>query len=125
MQTVAYAAATLAGILHIGFFVLESLLWDRPAVYRLFGVRTKEAAAATAFAIYNQGFYNLGLGVGTLVAAGLAVADEPSGVPIIIFTSWLMVLAAFVLVTSNRKLLRGALVQGLPPLVALIALFLS
>ena len=39
METLVIVAASLAGLLHVGFWVLESVLWRRPAVHRIFGVR--------------------------------------------------------------------------------------
>ena len=43
------------------------VFYRRPAVHRRFGVRTEAEVEATAFGMYNQGFYNLFLAIGTLV----------------------------------------------------------
>ena len=48
--------------LHIGFFVLEAVLWTSPKVRRVFG-NTEEEALATRVLALNQGFYNLGAAV--------------------------------------------------------------
>ena len=45
MDTLVIVAASLAGLIHIGFWVMESLLWRRPAVHRIFGVRDLDTAA--------------------------------------------------------------------------------
>lgn len=125
MRSVAYFAAGLAGVLHIVFFVMESLLWERPQVHRLFGVTSAEEAATTAFALYNLGFYNLGLGAGALAGIGLDIADRPSGIPVMVVACLIMVLAAFVLAAANPRLYRGALLQGAPPAAALLAVALA
>ncbi len=108
----------LAGILHVGFFVLESLLWKRPAVHRVYGMRSIEDAETVSFALFNQGFYNLFLALGTFV--GVVVSARDDGDLLVIFCGLFMVGAALVLVASNRRLWRGALVQGALPAVALL-----
>ncbi|MCP4966572.1 MAG: DUF1304 domain-containing protein [bacterium] len=67
MPTISLVFMAIAGLIHIGFFVIESLLWRRPEIYRIFGVRNAEDAETMAFALFNQGFYNLFLGLGALV----------------------------------------------------------
>ena len=46
MPLVAQVAALIAAAIHVWFFVLESLLFRRPAVAARFGVRTPEQIAA-------------------------------------------------------------------------------
>jgi len=122
MRTLAHVAAGLGGALHVGFFLMESIWWRRPAVHRRFGVRTAEEAETNAFALYNQGFYNLGIGVGAFIGIGLDIADDPAGAPVMFFACTIMVLAAIVLVTARRSLARAAAIQGVPPVIALLAL---
>ena len=62
MAPLSTAAVLLVAGLHLAFFVLESLLWTRPRVRRIFG-NTEESARATRVLALNQGFYNLGLAV--------------------------------------------------------------
>ena len=52
-------AIVFVAALHIGFFVLESVLWTSPNVMLIFG-NTEEEAQATRVLALNQGFYNLG-----------------------------------------------------------------
>jgi putative membrane protein len=121
MPGISLVLMTVAGLLHLGFFVIESLLWQRPAVHRLFGVRSPEDAATMRFALYNQGFYNLFLGLGTLV--GVAMSSDSfldEGHDLLVFCALFMIGAAVVLVASNRRLWRGALVQGGLPLGAML-----
>lgn len=125
MRNLALVSAAIAGLLHVGFFLMESVWWSRPQIHRRFGIRTQEEADLNAFALYNQGFYNLGIGIGAFVGIGLDLADNTNGAPVIVFASAIMVLASIVLVTARKSLAPAAAVQGLPPLVAILALLAS
>lgn len=119
--------AAVAALVHLGIFFLESVFWSRPAVWRLFGLRSAADAEVMRPMAYNQGFYNvfLSLGAGTgLVLLGSGVFVE-GGIAITLFALLSMALAAFVLVVSNPRLWRAALVQGLAPLLGLAAVVLS
>lgn len=121
MSGISLVLMALAGVLHAGFFVIESLLWRRPQVHRLFGVRSADDADTMAFALFNQGFYNLFLALGTL--AGVALSTDlivDARHELLVFCALFMIGAAVVLVASNRRLWRGALVQGGLPLVAML-----
>jgi putative membrane protein len=121
MPTISLIFMTMAGLVHIGFFVIESLLWRRPEVHKIFGVRTTEEAETMAFALFNQGFYNLFLGLGALfgVAGSAWLFDNDD--KLVVFCALFMVGAAIVLVAGNRRLWRGAVVQGALPGLALLA----
>jgi putative membrane protein len=70
---------------------------------------------------YNQGFYNLFLALGVVVGLVLLWSGlELTGLVLALFACVCMVLAALVLITSNRRMLRAALVQGAAPLVAVV-----
>ena len=119
MGVALWVAAALAGVIHVLFFCMESLWWTRPAVYRRF--RSTEAQAhATRSLAFNQGFYNLFLAAG--VFAGLALSETGHYREAIILVAWnclSMLAAAVVLAASSPGMVRGALIQGLPPLVFL------
>ena len=121
MLILACLAAVVAALLHGYIFVLESLRWERPATRRTFGT-TAETAAVTAPLAYNQGFYNLFLGVGTLVGVALVPSGHEAGVALVLFGTGSMLAAALVLVTSDRSKTRAAVVQGLFPALTLLAL---
>jgi putative membrane protein len=114
-------AAALAAAVHGCIFVLETLRWERPATRRVFGTSAAQAAQSKQLAA-NQGVYNLLLGIAALVGvivllsgvtdAGLAVALTATGI---------MLGAAVYLVASAPRLLRAALLQGVPPAVAVVA----
>jgi putative membrane protein len=121
---VALVAASLAALLHVGFFVLESLLWTKPAGRKIFGT-TAADAETIKFMAFNQGFYNLFLAIGCSVGVGLlATGRAESGRPIVAFACACMLGAACVLATGGKRFVRGVLMQGIPPLIALAALFL-
>lgn len=122
MPTLSLVLAGLASLLHIGFFVLEAVLYRRPAVHWRFGVRTDAEVEATAFGMYNQGFYNLFLGIGTLVGVvGTASAWEPQGPTLVVYGCLFMIGAALVLVVARPAMARAAAIQGVPPALALLA----
>jgi putative membrane protein len=116
-------AAVLAALMHVLFFLQESVWWMRPAVHRkTFGLDLEQARTVRLFA-YNQGFYNLFLAAGA--AGGLAATLLGHGVagrPVLAFACASMAGAALVLVSSKRTFWLGALLQGMPPAIALAAL---
>lgn len=119
--------AVLAAAVHGYIFVLESVLWTRPATMRTFGVRETRDAEILRPMAFNQGFYNLflavGVGVGiAMFATGLSLA---AGLAVTLFALGSMVLAAVVLVASNPRMVRAAAVQGLAPLLGGILLVLA
>jgi putative membrane protein len=121
MLVAACVLAGLAALVHVYIFVLESLRWTRPATRRVFGT-TAETAEVTRPLAYNQGFYNLFLAVGTAVGIALVPGDRPGCLALVVFGTASMLAAALVLVTSDRTKARAALVQGLLPALALLAL---
>jgi putative membrane protein len=119
---VAVVFAILAAILHVAIFFMESVLWSRPAVWKRFGVASPQEAATLQPMAYNQGFYNLFLALATIVGLLLLVAPPVAqvGVGIAGVALASMLLASIVLITSNPKLARAALIQGVTPLIALV-----
>jgi putative membrane protein len=120
MLIVMWVAAALAGLIHVLFFCMESLWWTKPAVYRRF--RSTETQAQTTKALaFNQGFYNLFLAAGTLGGLALiATGHRGAGMVLVTWNCAFMLGAAVVLAASSTQMLRGALIQGLPPLVFLL-----
>lgn len=105
----------LVAILHIGFLVLEMFLWNHPVGRRTFRM-TAEYSQASAPLAANQGLYN------GFLAAGLIwglISGETS-----LKTFFLIcVIAAGIFggLTAKRSIL---LMQALPGLLALIAVYL-
>ena len=122
MPVLAQAAALLAALIHICFFVLESVLFERPNVWQRFGLASAEQAAVVRPMAFNQGFYNLFLALGVLVGLLLIVTgNQTAGKAIVMFACAAMVGAGAVLLATNRRFLVAAAIQAGPPLLALIA----
>ena len=116
-------AAVVAALLHLLFFVFESVLWTRPAASRLFGPKHDTNATAALFAL-NQGFYNLFLALFTLAALYLrSTPHAVLGTGMLVTTCGTMVGAGVVLFVSAPPLRVGALLQALPPLAVLLSLW--
>ncbi len=113
--------ALIAGLIHVYIFVMESLLWGTPRINKVFAMTPEQAESNRLFA-FNQGFYNLFLGLGAIGGAIIVMSQgSPVALTIMIFSSACMLGAAMVLLYSAKKLLRPALIQGLPPLIAILA----
>ncbi len=124
VNALAQLAALVAGLIHVMIFAMESLAFGRPPVQRTFGVAPGDLAAVRPWA-FNQGFYNLFLAIGAL--GGLALLHTGStveGRTLVLFACGSMLAAAVVLIATNRRMLRAAAIQGLAPLVALVAALL-
>jgi putative membrane protein len=126
VSILATAAAALAALLHVYIFVMESIQWTQPRVWRRFGVADQAAADVTKPMAYNQGFYNLFLAIGTVIGLALfwvgaddTVADV-AGRTLLLFSLGSMVAAALVLVTTGSRYLRPALIQGTLPLIGFV-----
>lgn len=114
-------AATLSAAIHGLIFYWESLAWTRPAVWKRFGLRSQEDAETTRVFAYNQGFYNLFLGIGALVGAVLyGIGATDAGFALGLFSVSCMLAAAIVLLTSGPGRIRAAAVQGFFPLIAIV-----
>ena len=126
MHPIGIAAAIVAALIHVWFFVLESLWFSRPAVWARFGLSSVEEARTVRSFAFNQGFYNLFLAVGVGIGLLLAASGDPaSGRAIVLFACGSMVAAGVVLVLHNRAFLQAALIQVVPALVAIVAIWLS
>ncbi|GAA1981820.1 DUF1304 domain-containing protein [Microbacterium pumilum] len=117
---------SLAALLHVYIFVMESVQWSQPRIWRRFGVPDQATADATKPMAYNQGFYNLFLAIGAIIgivlfwAAGPDTPVDAAGRALVLFTLGSMVAAALVLLTTGMKYLRPALIQGTLPLIGFV-----
>ena len=64
---IATVFGALAALLHVYIFVMESVQWTQPRVWKRFGVPDQAAADTTKPMAYNQGFYNLFLAIGAIL----------------------------------------------------------
>ncbi|WP_434168836.1 DUF1304 domain-containing protein [Clavibacter michiganensis] len=111
----------LAALLHVFFFLLESVWFEKPFAWKRFGVADQKKALIIKPWAYNQGFYNLFLALG----AGLGlilyfVGNAPAGLTLVLFTTACMVLASIIIASTGKKYLVPALIQGVPPLLGLV-----
>ena len=126
----AVVLATLAALIHVAIFFLESVLWDKPGVWRRFGIRSQADANIVQPMAFNQGFYNLFLSVGAgigLILIGTAnhtgsLTLRAAGLWLLLFALSCMVLASIVLLTTDRRLWRAVLIQGAIPAIAIAVL---
>jgi putative membrane protein len=118
VSAVLVAAGLLAAGVHSWVFVLESLLFGRAAVQRMFEVGPQHAAAVRPWA-FHQGVYNLLLAGAVLV--GLAVAG-PAGRLVVAVATGSMVVAGVALVAFDprRERVAGMVAQCVPAGIALV-----
>jgi len=127
LQVAGSVLAAIAAVVHVYIFLMESILWSRPATWRRFGIRSAEEAEAVRPMAYNQGFYNLFLAVGVLLGIVLLALTpfQNVGMAVIGFGLLSMMLASVVLVTSLPALWRAAVLQGAAPVAALVFYILA
>lgn len=114
-----WSAAILAALIHVIIFCMESLWWTTPQVRARFR-QTPEQAATTRLLAFNQGFYNLFLGLGVFGGLTLVLFRHPhAGFILVGWNCLFMVGAAIVLALSAPGMRRGALIQGAAPLLYL------
>lgn len=114
--------AGIAALIHVYIFIMESVAWTTPRVRATFGT-TEEEARATKLLAFNQGFYNLFLAIAVALGIVFFIAGNVAvGAALVFVGTGSMTAAAVVLLVSGPKLVRGALVQGVPPALAVIAL---
>ena len=114
----AIAAIIIVAVLHIGFFVLESFLWTKPAGRRIFGL-TPEVAESSASLALNQGLYNAFLASGliwSLFAGNCSFSIK------VFFLSCVVVAGIVGGATAKRSIL---IIQGLPGVMALLLVLLA
>ena len=109
-------------------FVLESLSWGKPRTNAVFGVKPDQVEVIRSWA-FNQGWYNLFLAIAMVVGLLLRIGGGPGGrdgalvgAALVGYGALSMVAAGLVLVVSNPKMVRSALVQIVPGLVGLLGL---
>lgn len=112
---------SLAALVHVLFFFLESVFFIKPHAWRRFVLNTQDEADIVKPMAYNQGFYNLFLALGAGLGLILYFAGNvPAGLTLVLYTTAFMVLAAIILASTDRRFLIAALIQGVPPLLGLV-----
>ncbi|MFG6503352.1 DUF1304 domain-containing protein [Microbacterium sp. P05] len=128
---VATVFGSLAALVHLYIFVLESVRWTRPRTWQIFGIADQAAADTIRPMAFNQGFYNLFLAIGAAVGLALLWIGAPgtvadvAGRTLALFTLASMVAASLVLLTGGTRYLRPALLQGAAPLIGFVFLLFA
>jgi putative membrane protein len=130
VTVVVWIFALVAAAVHILAFVWEALLFQRPAVHQgVFAIPTADVRPVRLWA-FNVGFYNLFIAAGLITGVIVWMnGNEPVGRALVIYLCLFAFLAGIALFASDRLALSrprgtgvgGALSQGVPPLVALVA----
>ncbi|MDH6607145.1 putative membrane protein [Streptomyces sp. SAI-208] len=121
MNLVSQVLALLAALTHLVVGTLERFFYDRTAV-RVF--LTTSAADAPEVALWRSGVavYNLLLGLGLVAGVVALHAGEPTaGRTLILYLCACLIASALAFAASFPRLWRGALGQGVPPALALLA----
>ncbi len=116
--------AGIAGVLHVWIWVMESLLWMNPAIHGRFGVADLEKAEVLRQVFFNQGFYNLFLALGALYGVFFFARHAAARV-VMVFACLCILGAGLTLLFSAPHLLRAAVIQAAPPLIALVLYYLG
>lgn len=125
-QVLTAVFATVAAIVHVLIFALESVLWAKPQVWRRFGLKSQSEADAVEPMAFNQGFYNLFLALAAILGLLLLGWGNPiAGKWVLLVALASMSLASIVLLITNRRLWRAALIQGIVPLLGIAVLLIA
>lgn len=115
----------LAAAFHVYVFTLESITWRTPKTWKTFGLPNQEHANIIAPMAFNQGFYNLFLGLGAIIGLALLGINSTVGFTLMLFAALSMVGAGMVLFFSVKSSRRAAIIQAGPPLVGVVFLLLG
>jgi putative membrane protein len=130
VTVVVWIFALVAAAVHLLAFAWETLLFRRPGVHDgVFAIQTADVPPVRLWA-FNVGFYNLFIACG--LVGGVIVwmnGNEAVGRALVIYLCIFAFLAGIALFASDRlamsrprgKGVGGALAQGVPPLIALVA----
>ena len=120
--------AAIAALIHVYIFVLESVMWTAPRTRATFGIESEADARLTRPLAFNQGFYNLFLAIAVFLGIGFVWAGVVAvgatlvfvGATLVFVGTGSMVAAGLVLLLSSPARARPALVQLVPPLIAIV-----
>lgn len=125
MITAGLVIASLAALLHVYIFVMESLTWTSPRTRATFGLSAQEAEATKEMA-FNQGFYNLFLAIVSGVGIGAVLTGHGAvGTALVLAGVGSMLAAALVLLVSSPDKARAAVTQGVFPLISVLLIAIN
>ena len=123
MVVLGFVLVGIAALIHVYVFYLESIAWTSGRARSTFGIATVQEAEVTRLLAFNQGFYNLFLAVAIALGVVFAACGAATIAATLAFTgAGSMVAAGLVLLLSDRRKARAALIQLGPPLLGIIAL---
>lgn len=125
MHLISKILITLASLLHVLIFAMESLFFLNENVYSRFKIGSLEHAQIVQAFAYNQGWYNLFLAIAALVGVFFAKQLKPNvGNTLAWYACLSMLAAALVLIISSPAMARAAIIQGLFPTLAILSFFI-
>ncbi len=116
---------SLAALFHMYAFFLESVVWLKPKTWKTFGLASQEHAEIIHPMAFNQGFYNLFLGLGAVVGLAFLGINTTIGLTLIVFTASCMIGAGTVLFFSTKTSQRAALIQAGLPLFGIVLVLIG
>ncbi len=120
MDVISKILVGLVGLEHVYILVLEMFLWTTPRALKSFGTTQEFANESKALAA-NQGLYNGFLAAGLFWS--LLHPDPVTRIQIAVFFLVCVIVAAiYGSITAKRSILY---IQGLPALIALIAVLIA
>ena len=123
MNTLAHSAAALAALIHLYIYWLERHAYGSARFCRTFNIAERDLPALRA-PIHNLALYNLMQALGVLTGITLRLTGIAPGVATGLMLTPLATMSAagiYLYITAADKR-RPALIQALPPLLALAAL---
>jgi len=111
MKILTALAILVVAALHVGFLILEMVLWEQPAGLAVFGM-TAEQAASTAVLAANQGLYNGFLAAGLIWGVFAKKHDV-----VFVFLIFVIIAGVYGAMTASSTILY---VQAAPALLALV-----
>jgi len=115
MTIIAQIAIAIVAVLHVGFLILEMVLWDKPLGRKIFRTSAELASQTRALAA-NQGLYNGFLAAGLIWSLVPAAAGGGGARAAVFFLVCVIVAGAFGALTVSSRIL---VVQALPAAIAL------
>ncbi|WP_047689457.1 DUF1304 domain-containing protein [Kocuria sp. ZOR0020] len=126
MITLGLILATLAALIHVYIFYLESIAWTGPAARKVFGLSSPELAESTKGLAFNQGFYNLFLAIEIFLGLIFWIAGwHAVGATLVLVGAGSMVAAGLALLLSDRTKTSAALKQLTLPALGILALVIG
>ena len=123
LEWISFFFFAMAAVIHLGFFIFESILLHKPGGFRKLRITEQEFAVVRLWT-FNQGFYNLFLALGMLLGLYFVLKLQVHLAGVMTgFCSISMIGAGIVLWFSAPHLRKFAILQALPPLLGLAFIF--